>query len=74
MEGETNTSFQYPLMDQMKNRDNKKILPLIELQSRILKIYDFPKYQLSTTDDEENDETEDPIETAKPSPSAAENI
>ena len=32
---------------------------------------DFPKYQLSTTDDDEGDETEDPIDLAKPSPSAA---
>ena len=30
-----------------------------------------PYKQPSTTDDEENDETENPIETAKPSPSSA---
>ena len=30
---------------------------------------DLPKYQLSTTDDEENDETEYPIEKSEPSPS-----
>ena len=38
-----------------EEQGQQKILPLIELQSRILKIYDFPKYQLSTTDDKEND-------------------
>ena len=32
------------------------------------------KYQLITTDDEENDETEDPIEPAKQSPSVAAQI
>ena len=32
---------------------------------------DLPTQKLSTTDDEENDETEDPFEPAKPSPSAA---
>ena len=30
--------------------------------------YYLPKYQLSTTDDEENDVAKVPIETAKPSP------
>ena len=29
---------------------------------------DFQKYQLSSTDDKENDETEDPIEPAKKPP------
>ena len=29
----------------------------------------IPKYHISTTSDEENYETEDPIETTKPSPS-----
>ena len=34
----------------------------------------FPKYQLSTTDYEENDETEDPIDLAKPLPSDTEKV
>ena len=32
---------------------------------------DLPTWNLSTTDDEENDETEYPIETNKPTPSAS---
>ena len=36
--------------------------------------YDLPKYQLSTTGDEENNETEDPIAKTKPPPSSAEQM